>query len=67
MDPKIFHAASNELQASIVTYKGEPVGTVAARDPQTKALNYDQVLKIILLKGVVLYEVPIKSLYLWST
>ena len=43
MDQKIFQAAWKELQASVVTYKGEPVGTVAARDPEIEALNYDQV------------------------
>jgi len=31
------------LEASVVTYRGSPVGTVAARDAQTDALNYDQI------------------------
>ncbi|MEO0409432.1 MAG: glycoside hydrolase 100 family protein, partial [Cyanobacteria bacterium P01_A01_bin.135] len=30
------------LEASILYYKGDPVGTVAARDPEVEALNYDQ-------------------------
>lgn len=36
-------AARRELDASIVRLRGEPVGTVAARDPDLEALNYDQV------------------------
>ena len=43
MDESVYKAAWKELQASVVTVNGEPVGTVAARDPETKALNYDQV------------------------
>jgi glycogen debranching enzyme len=43
MDESVFKAAREELQASVVAFNGEPVGTVAARDPQTQALNYDQV------------------------
>ncbi len=31
------------LEASVVTYGQRPVGTVAAQDPDTEALNYDQV------------------------
>ena len=31
-----------ELEKSIILYRGEPVGTVAARDPSIAALNYDQ-------------------------
>lgn len=30
------------LEASIIYYRGQPVGTVAARDPGADALNYDQ-------------------------
>eukprot|EP00127_Corallochytrium_limacisporum_P004375 Clim_evm9s159 gene=Clim_evmTU9s159 len=30
------------LEDSIIYYHGKPVGTVAARDPQVEALNYDQ-------------------------
>jgi hypothetical protein len=36
-------AAWDELEKSIVLYHGEPVGTVAARDPDVDALNYIQV------------------------
>ncbi|MFP4494805.1 MAG: glycoside hydrolase 100 family protein, partial [Halochromatium sp.] len=28
------------LEESMVTYRGQPVGTVAAHDPETEALNY---------------------------
>ncbi len=34
--------AWRELDASIIRYRGEPVGTIAARDPNAGALNYDQ-------------------------
>lgn len=30
------------LQAAILYYRGRPVGTVAARDPEVEALNYNQ-------------------------
>lgn len=30
------------LEKSILTYKEAPIGTVAARDPEVEALNYDQ-------------------------
>jgi hypothetical protein len=30
------------LEASIIYYRGRPVGTVAALDPEVEALNYDQ-------------------------
>lgn len=30
------------LEASIIYYQGRPVGTIAARDPDSAALNYDQ-------------------------
>lgn len=43
MDKSIYKAAWKELQSAVVTYNGEAVGTVAARDPETHALNYDQV------------------------
>jgi glycogen debranching enzyme len=36
-------AAWDELERSVVFYRGEPVGTVAARDPDVDALNYNQV------------------------
>jgi hypothetical protein len=42
IDTKLIETAWNKLEASIVHYRGEPVGTVAARDPGTEALNYDQ-------------------------
>jgi len=35
--------AYEQLQQSVVTLHGEPVGTVAARDPAARSLNYDQV------------------------
>ena len=35
--------AWHRLRASVVHYRGEPVGTLAARDPEVAALNYDQV------------------------
>jgi hypothetical protein len=38
----LIQAASDALQASIMYHQGEPVGTVAARDPEVAALNYDQ-------------------------
>jgi hypothetical protein len=34
--------AREALAASIVYYRGRPVGTVAALDPEVEALNYDQ-------------------------
>lgn len=34
--------AEQILEASIVYYQGRPVGTVAAQDNETEALNYDQ-------------------------
>ncbi len=34
--------ARKVLEASIVYYRGRPVGTVAASDPEVMALNYDQ-------------------------
>jgi len=30
------------LENAILYYRGQPVGTVAARDPEAAALNYDQ-------------------------
>lgn len=35
--------AWNVLNASVVKFEGNPVGTVAARDPDAGSLNYDQV------------------------
>lgn len=34
--------AEKLLEASIIYYRGKPVGTVAASDPDSDALNYDQ-------------------------
>ena len=39
---QLLATAWDELEKSIVLYRGEPVGTVAARDPDVDALNYDQ-------------------------
>jgi len=43
MDANLFNKAWSLLEASVVSCGEEPVGTVAARDPDTPALNYDQV------------------------
>lgn len=34
--------AQKALEDAILYYRGQPVGTVAARDPDSEALNYDQ-------------------------
>lgn len=39
----IIQQAWRLLEESVVTYREQPVGTVAAHDPETEALNYDQV------------------------
>lgn len=39
---KLLDHAWEMLEKSIVYYRGNPVGTVAARDPDADALNYDQ-------------------------
>ncbi|MEJ2309306.1 MAG: glycoside hydrolase 100 family protein [Gammaproteobacteria bacterium] len=39
---QILTAAWEQLEKSVVYFRGEPVGTVAARDPGSDALNYDQ-------------------------
>ena len=39
---KLIAAARDLLESSILYYRGNPVGTVAARDPDADALNYDQ-------------------------
>jgi glycogen debranching enzyme len=39
---QLLSAAWEELEKSVVLFRGEPVGTVAARDPDSDALNYDQ-------------------------
>lgn len=42
IDTKLIDAAWDELRQSVIKYRGQPVGTVAARDPDSDALNYDQ-------------------------
>jgi glycogen debranching enzyme len=39
---QLIATAWHEIEKSVVLYRGEPVGTVAARDPDVDALNYDQ-------------------------
>jgi glycogen debranching enzyme len=39
---KLIAAARDSLEASILYYRGNPVGTIAARDPDADALNYDR-------------------------
>lgn len=39
---QLIDEAWNELEQSVIHYRGEPVGTVAARDREARALNYDQ-------------------------
>jgi len=39
---ELMEAAWLELEKSVIHYRGEPVGTVAARDPSSDDLNYDQ-------------------------
>jgi hypothetical protein len=41
-EQELVEKASNILQSAILYYRGKPVGTVAAQDPETEALNYDQ-------------------------
>jgi hypothetical protein len=38
----IVEKARDVLEQSVIYYKGKPIGTIAARDPDTAALNYDQ-------------------------
>ena len=40
--PTLINEAYEALQASVIYYHGLPVGTVAARDSEQTALNYDQ-------------------------
>ncbi|MDT8388068.1 MAG: glycoside hydrolase 100 family protein [Thiogranum sp.] len=42
IDTSFIDAAWNELRQSVIEYKGRPIGTVAARDPDSDPLNYDQ-------------------------
>jgi hypothetical protein len=39
---KLLHEAILALEDSIIYYKDRPIGTVAARDREVEALNYDQ-------------------------
>lgn len=39
---ELIDAAWRELKQSVIYYRGEPVGTVAARDPNRRELNYNQ-------------------------
>ncbi len=39
---QLLTAAWTELEKSVVLYRGEPVGTVAARDPDVDSENYNQ-------------------------
>lgn len=41
-EPTIVEQAWAALEESIIYYQGEPIGTIAARDPDIAALNYDQ-------------------------
>lgn len=43
MDENILKDAWKVLDESIVEYRGEPIGTLAARNPNSEALNYNQV------------------------
>lgn len=38
----LMQEAYNVLEKAVLYYRGEPIGTVAARDPEADALNYDQ-------------------------
>jgi hypothetical protein len=38
----LMQEAYTALEKAILYYRGEPIGTVAARDPEADALNYDQ-------------------------
>lgn len=42
IDTEFIAGAWDELRQSVIRYKGQPVGTVAARDPDSDTLNYDQ-------------------------
>lgn len=42
IDIKLIENAWCELNNSVIEYKGQPVGTIAARDPASDTLNYDQ-------------------------
>lgn len=38
----LLEAAWQALESAVISYRGQPVGTVAACDPEVAALNYDQ-------------------------
>jgi hypothetical protein len=42
MNLDLIAQAWSELEKAVIRYRGQPVGTVAARDPSVDALNYDQ-------------------------
>lgn len=42
IEQNLLDIAWQALEESIITYRGIPVGTVAARDPEVESLNYDQ-------------------------
>lgn len=42
IENSLVEEARKALEAAIVYYRGRPVGTVAACDPEAEALNYDQ-------------------------
>lgn len=42
IDARLTDAAWSELRKSVMIYQGQPVGTVASRDPDCETLNYDQ-------------------------
>ena len=42
IDKKLIDTAWRELYKSVIEYKGQPLGTIAARDLDSELLNYDQ-------------------------
>ena len=42
-DSNLLEEAKQLLEKSIVEYEGKPIGTLAAKDKSTKALNYNQI------------------------
>lgn len=42
LETKLIEEAQAALKDAILYYQGQPVGTVAARDPEADSLNYDQ-------------------------
>jgi len=41
-DPALTKEAHKAMENAILYYRGKPIGTVAARDPDAETLNYDQ-------------------------